>query len=396
MRLEDCVIRNNQAGTAGGGGYAPGYATLTLIRTDFLGNTCPGDGAGLQIYNGTSASLYGCRFIGNNHSPIMASNPTGAGLSALLAGEVLIVNSLFVGNNTAGRGGAISIHEGPATITNSTFAFNTANDVGAIYVTGPGDVTLSNSVVWGNVSVIVGDTLKAEPGSPFDVSTSLVQGGFEGTGNFDADPVFHDAAGPDGVVGTEDDDYRLALSSPALDIADLAALPVDVSDIDGDGDLLELIPEDLASAVRVFGAGLDLGAYETGILFCLPGTFSATGEAPCEPCAPGSAQPNAGGVVCMPCGAGMYAPAEGSASCSSCSEESYQPAIGATACIACDCNDGDPCTTNGCNGMTGSCENDPVAGCTIPAASSWGLVCLGLLLMCAGTIRISGSLRLAM
>ena len=40
-----------------------------------------------------------------------------------------------------------------------------------------------------------------------------MQGGFEGTGNIDADPLFADPDGPDNIAGTADDDYHLTEGS---------------------------------------------------------------------------------------------------------------------------------------------------------------------------------------
>ena len=220
------------------------------------------------------------------------------------------------------------------------------------------------------------------------VSASLVQGGYQGFGILDADPEFIDPAGADGIFGTEDDDLRLSPISPARDAADLAALPSDVSDIDGDGDTSELIPIDRDRAIRVSGSGLDLGPYEASGL-CQPGTFSVTGQDPCDPFPAGQFQPNEGGTACSPCAPGTFAAATGSAVCSPCPTEEFQPSTGAVACISCDCTDGNLCTTDACDAVSGSCENEPIPSCAIPAASTWSLICFALLLACAASIRIS-------
>lgn len=49
------------------------------------------------------------------------------------------------------------------------------------------------------------------------VTNSIVQGGFPGSGNLNADPLFTDANGADNVVGTPDDDLSLAAGSLAID-----------------------------------------------------------------------------------------------------------------------------------------------------------------------------------
>jgi hypothetical protein len=67
-----------------------------------------------------------------------------------------------------------------------------------------------------------------------------VQGGWDGEGNIDADPLFVDAA-----IG----DLRLQAGSPAIDAGDQALLPAGITtDLDGNP--------------RVVGANVDMGAYE--------------------------------------------------------------------------------------------------------------------------------------
>ncbi len=86
-----------------------------------------------------------------------------------------------------------------------------------------------------------------------DVTHSDVQGGYDGDGNIDADPLFVDAAGGD---------LHLTSGSPCVDTGDAASLPDDVADLDGDADVSEPLPVDLDGAPRVAGEALDLGAYE--------------------------------------------------------------------------------------------------------------------------------------
>lgn len=71
----------------------------------------------------------------------------------------------------------------------------------------------------------------------FDISYSLVEGGFIGTGNIDGDPLF---------VAAWNGDYHLQANSPAIDIG--TAFGVPYSDIEG--------------MTRPKGAGHDMGAYE--------------------------------------------------------------------------------------------------------------------------------------
>jgi len=57
-------------------------------------------------------------------------------------------------------------------------------------------------------------------------------------------------------------DLSLRFDSPAVDAGNLAWLPQDALDVDGDGILAELLPLDLQGTTRVLGPGIDMGAFE--------------------------------------------------------------------------------------------------------------------------------------
>jgi len=101
------------------------------------------------------------------------------------------------------------------------------------------------------------------------------------------------SSGSDGQWGTADDDYgdlRLQHGSPCIDAGDNAAVPADISDLDGDGDVTEPIPFDLAGMARFFddlltpdtGLGtppiVDMGAYEYVPVPALQLSVPATGQ----------------------------------------------------------------------------------------------------------------------
>ncbi len=81
-------------------------------------------------------------------------------------------------------------------------------------------------------------------------------------GNLNTDPPFVDAEGPDGLAGTGDEDLRLRPGSPCIDAGNNDALPKDTADLDGDQNILEPLPLDLADSGRLVGDTVDLGVYE--------------------------------------------------------------------------------------------------------------------------------------
>jgi hypothetical protein len=111
-------------------------------------------------------------------------------------------------------------------------------------------LTLGNSIVWGGAqNSIVAGSGSFEP----SVSSSNIDGGWPGTGNIDADPLF---------VQPGTADLRLSYGSPCVNAGDNAALPPDALDLDGDGNTSEPMPIDLAGGPRVVDSVVDMGAYE--------------------------------------------------------------------------------------------------------------------------------------
>ena len=70
----------------------------------------------------------------------------------------------------------------------------------------------------------------------------------------DVDPGFGNAASGDHTIGA---------ASPVKDRGPGSYLPADATDLDGDADTSEPTPFDRAGNVRVGGASVDMGAYET-------------------------------------------------------------------------------------------------------------------------------------
>jgi hypothetical protein len=74
--------------------------------------------------------------------------------------------------------------------------------------------------------------------------------------------MFIDYEGQDGIVGTIDDDLSLDELSPCIDSGNNDALPIDIYDVDKDGDDEEILPIGIASSPRIAYDTVDMGAYE--------------------------------------------------------------------------------------------------------------------------------------
>lgn len=115
---------------------------------------------------------------------------------------------------------------------------------------------------------------------------------FQGNGNIGTDPLFCDADGLDGIMGTLDDNLRLRDASLSRDTANDTQVPEDVSDIDEDGDPKEVLPWDLDSQIpyshwgRFFNVisgpntKVDMGAYENQHIAACKWDISSPGYMP--------------------------------------------------------------------------------------------------------------------
>jgi PKD repeat protein len=250
VSFTQCVFSNNAAWRGGAvhlGAYLPAHF-LGCVFSD--NHTTPdasiegdvaGGAASIEMGSETQnpVTFERCVFRAN-----VAGGYPGGG--AILAGnqcpELRIINCLFSENSSLdigsdSGGGAIMLWglANPIMIVNSTFYDNSADNGGAIYNHSSGNVNLVNSILWNS-----GTDPLYTLGGHTTVSFSDVQGGYQGTGNIAADPVFSNSA----------DDFRLQSMSPCKDT----------------GTADNMAPTDIRGARRPQGAEYDMGAYEIGVV----------------------------------------------------------------------------------------------------------------------------------
>jgi hypothetical protein len=233
VTVRNCIFRDNLCynGSGKGGGISnDSFARLTVIDSIFIRNTASGYGGGIFSDLGPLVVI-GCEFIQNS------AGHEGGGIATDYE-EVTVQDCLFV-QNQADYGGAVHSSHYGAEITNCTFAHNSARTGGAICekelylgdmtmrirnctlysniadeyggavsIRLAGNLLMSNCILWDNIAFVEGPQIATGNGGNLSVSYSCVQGG-EGDvyapsatlnwleGNFDADPVFEDAAAND-------------------------------------------------------------------------------------------------------------------------------------------------------------------------------------------------------
>jgi hypothetical protein len=261
LTIVDCQVLNN--GTFGGcsggtgGGLASSGANLVIIGSTFSGNSSGGSCAGTSggwgggLYMSSSALLINCVVHSNGTSGGIAGagGIQNYGSATLINCRVSSNNSLCIncaGTSSSGvaNSGGISLYG--CTVVNNTLAGLPPGAAGGLFnSTSAPPASLYNCILVGNEGQQISPTSVAQ--------FSCIQGGYPGTGNIDADPLFVDAARGD---------YHLQDGSPCRDAGDRTLLPADTHDLDGDGNTLETLSRDLDGLRRIVNGQVDMGAYE--------------------------------------------------------------------------------------------------------------------------------------
>ncbi len=246
-KLTNVTFSENRA-YQGGGMSNAGSARLTNVTFE---KNIDYDFAGGMFSEG-DPTLTNVRFIGNT-----SEEAVGAGMCSI-GGSPNLSNVTFIGNTSAlGGAGGMGCYGGTPTLTNVTFNGNSAlGGGGAIGGYDKSNIIITNAILWGNRGYS-NTRIYHDETSSATVTYSDVQGGYPGTGNIAADPLFVDLSGPDGRVGTADDDLRLRAHSPAIDSANGDVAPV--ADMD---DNPRYDDPDIANTGTGAPDFADMGAYE--------------------------------------------------------------------------------------------------------------------------------------
>ncbi|MBN2059208.1 MAG: right-handed parallel beta-helix repeat-containing protein [Deltaproteobacteria bacterium] len=242
--VTNCTFSGNTAGDSGGGIYNHN-SSPTVTNCTFSGNLASFFGGG--IYNNNSSpTITNCTFsensvastyyqetkggggMHNEYSSPTVTNCTFSGNSTFFNGGGManinsfptVTNCTFSGNSAYYYGGGIYNSYSSPTVTNCTFFGNTAIG-GVMYNENSSSPTLTNSILWGNDPEGIFNSVS----STASVTYSDIQGGYTGTGNINADPMFVDQ-GNGGL--------HLQQDSPCIDAGDNSAPSLPTTDFDGD------------------------------------------------------------------------------------------------------------------------------------------------------------------
>ncbi|MGI4787953.1 MAG: Ig-like domain repeat protein [Janthinobacterium lividum] len=195
--ISGLTIENGYESSGNGGGIDSVNAGVTIQNCIFKANTAS-EGGGVDSYNNAGSSaveVTGCTFTGNTASF------GGGGLNNYSAGTstITVINCALTGNSAgSGEGGGILNYNtggGTITIFNCTLMGNTASsgNGGGIYSynSSSNAITLTNDIVYGDTG---GEVVNgASSNSNVPVTYCDVQGGYTGSGNINAAPLFVNA-----------------------------------------------------------------------------------------------------------------------------------------------------------------------------------------------------------
>jgi hypothetical protein len=230
--------RNNGDSGRGGGMFNKNLSNVTVRNCVFENNRAKDKGGAISNLN-TDITIQGCIFTGNsaqeggalhndNNSVAYITDTVFYGNAATTNGGAeynknnrstqpdLRLNVLYA-NNTAGNwGGAIYNENSIPSYTNCTFTGNQATNIGGGIYNRGSSPTLTNCIVWNN-SASSSPQMYNDGGSYPTVTYTDFEGGYPGTGNINANPLFVIGPGTYGGYYLSQTASGQPLDSPCVD-----------------------------------------------------------------------------------------------------------------------------------------------------------------------------------
>jgi predicted outer membrane repeat protein len=233
--LKNLTFSSNSA-DSGGGLYNASSSNPTLTNVTFSNNSAASLGGGMYNLIGNSSTLTNVTFNGNSAN-------SGGGLFNGSSSPTL-TNATFKLNSAISLGGGIYNQTGSPTLTNVTLSGNSAAFGGGMYNSSSSSPIVKNSILYDDIGGEISNN-----SSSATVTYSIVQGGYTGTGNKNANPLLGPLANNGGYTKT----MALKNGSPAIDAGNDANCPA----------------KDQRGVTRPQRAHCDMGAYEAPVILTL-------------------------------------------------------------------------------------------------------------------------------
>jgi CSLREA domain-containing protein len=236
LSIVDTTLDSSQSGSDGGAIAAVG-TDLSVANSLFVGNSSAGNGGAIFVDGGAASLMNSTVYY--NDAALNGGGIATRDAALILASSTIVMNSANPSSADGTGGGGVSVESS---------AFTTANTVIAMNLAGYGAGYKTNNDVFGIVDKAINSVFQTavDITSNIDSRTEVWDVGFENFGDHG------------GTVDT----ISLLASSPLINAGSNDALPTDVLDVDGDGDVTETLPIDGRGLGRILGTAVDIGAYE--------------------------------------------------------------------------------------------------------------------------------------
>ena len=216
--INNVIFQDNIAGQ-GGAIYVGANSLVRITKGQFYSNTANTTGGGAIYNQNSTVTLNQSQFINNQ------ANGGNGGSVAMNGGQLSGANNLFAQGSAAVNGGGLYVNNGTVSLEHQTFVENTATTAGGAIHNANATVDISSSIIVTNTAP-TGSAINSPGGSVetdfsdfFGNSGAQFSGSVTNSNDFAVDPQF------------EDDEYRLALGSPMIDVGNPATtIDVDFED----------------------------------------------------------------------------------------------------------------------------------------------------------------------
>jgi CSLREA domain-containing protein len=237
LEMSDSTVDGNSATREGGGLLGTGSLNINIARSTISNNAAVVNGGGVAV-NGKGSFTLRDSTVNNN-----TSQGAAGGVHVFVV-DLLVSNSTISANSAAGSGGGLSTrNSSSAVIEHSTITSNKADSDGngegsggGIYAPSLKPITLDHTIVAGN----------------FDLSGAAPEIFGNSAAEFSLIGVGAEFLGPLADNGGPTKTHALLPGSPAINAGEPTSVGGDLPEFDQRGEPF----------TRVFGAAIDIGAFE--------------------------------------------------------------------------------------------------------------------------------------
>jgi hypothetical protein len=247
-----CTMDSNTAVNYGGAVYVAGSdpnSRLCDFRLCHIRDNTANRGGAISVSDtSTTVTVTRGRMTGNT------ANSEGGAIFAHTGGEIIVGSSLIRDNDATNSGGGAANYSGMITLVNSTLYGNSAGgNGGGVAALGGGTIEVSNSIVWDNTAPLNPESYYFAGTLVFDHSDIKGSGG---SGAWNASYGTDGGANIDAdplFVNAPGGDFHITAASPCIELGDKFHPNLPSEDLDGNP--------------RIQGVNPDMGCYESSS-FC--------------------------------------------------------------------------------------------------------------------------------